>query len=633
MFMTQEENTESSNKRSGVSRRGFITYTVGGVLAGAVVGAAAGSLGFPKTVTQVQTQTQTSTLTSVSTVTASAVPASWDLTADVVIIGAGAAGLAAAIMARSTGASVLVVEMNYDAGGKMIMSGGNTIFGGGTSTQKKYNINDTPDLFFADLTSAANTFATSAGTHYIDRSLYRVFADNSAATHDWLIANGVQFNTTGVPNTPPNGGSSWPSGTARSETPYWNGSLPPYVASAAAPGGANGTGFARALEATARSNGVQFLLNYRLTGVVRPQPYTGRVVGVTAAYTGGRLLPGSTTPLQPYCTTSGSVVPNKGNVALTQAAVNIKANKAVVLATGGMSSNPQRRVEMDPRLTDFISALGDPYCFQTGDAEYAARRVGASMWATGNETAENDTELNKPSGIGCQYGNGTKLNTNSPIFPLVRAMGLTVSSFADVIHVNMAGLRFVDESAATYPWCDAALAINPASAAPNWSSGPVWAVFDSNAVAREKWTVGPPNTDPLFFYQANDLATLAQQISTNQFQTTPMNAAALQATVTKYNSFVDAGKDADFAKPSTLLKYKIDTPPFYAGFSPPFTRDWYTGLHINGKAQVLDLDGNAIPSLYAAGETAGGFTSHGLTKCFIFGRLAGQYAAAESAQT
>jgi NADPH-dependent 2,4-dienoyl-CoA reductase/sulfur reductase-like enzyme len=43
---------------------------------------------------------------------ASAVPASWDLEADVVVIGAGACGLPAAIRAADTGASVLVVEAN-----------------------------------------------------------------------------------------------------------------------------------------------------------------------------------------------------------------------------------------------------------------------------------------------------------------------------------------------------------------------------------------------------------------------------------------------------------------------------------------------------------------------------------------
>ena len=55
------------------------------------------------------------------------VPASWDLEADVVVIGAGATGLPAAIKAADAGASVLVVEANYDIGGHAILSGGNNI--------------------------------------------------------------------------------------------------------------------------------------------------------------------------------------------------------------------------------------------------------------------------------------------------------------------------------------------------------------------------------------------------------------------------------------------------------------------------------------------------------------------------
>ena len=60
-------------------------------------------------------------------------PASWDLEADVVVIGAGATGLPAAIAAIDAGASVLIVEANYDIGGHAILSGGNIPLGGGTS--------------------------------------------------------------------------------------------------------------------------------------------------------------------------------------------------------------------------------------------------------------------------------------------------------------------------------------------------------------------------------------------------------------------------------------------------------------------------------------------------------------------
>jgi len=63
-------------------------------------------------------------------------PTSWDLEADVVIIGAGATGLPAAIKAADEGASVIVVEANYDVGGHAIVSGGNVPLGGGTGGER-----------------------------------------------------------------------------------------------------------------------------------------------------------------------------------------------------------------------------------------------------------------------------------------------------------------------------------------------------------------------------------------------------------------------------------------------------------------------------------------------------------------
>src|SRR5207249_5691788 len=48
----------------------------------------------------------------------------WNYEADVVIIGAGCMGLPAAIRARDLGASVIVIDQNFDPGGKMLHSGG-----------------------------------------------------------------------------------------------------------------------------------------------------------------------------------------------------------------------------------------------------------------------------------------------------------------------------------------------------------------------------------------------------------------------------------------------------------------------------------------------------------------------------
>ena len=60
----------------------------------------------------------------------------WDQTADVVIIGAGVAGLPAAIAAPDVGASVIVVDENYDIGGRGIVSGGRVQLGGGHALQQ-----------------------------------------------------------------------------------------------------------------------------------------------------------------------------------------------------------------------------------------------------------------------------------------------------------------------------------------------------------------------------------------------------------------------------------------------------------------------------------------------------------------
>src|SRR5262249_543156 len=55
----------------------------------------------------------------------------WNYEADVVVLGAGCVGLHAAVRARDLGASVLVIDQNFDVGGKLVHSGGWTSLGGG----------------------------------------------------------------------------------------------------------------------------------------------------------------------------------------------------------------------------------------------------------------------------------------------------------------------------------------------------------------------------------------------------------------------------------------------------------------------------------------------------------------------
>jgi succinate dehydrogenase/fumarate reductase flavoprotein subunit len=107
-------------------------------------------------------------------------------------------------------------------------------------------------------------------------------------------------------------------------------------------------------------------------------------------------------------------------------------------------------------------------------------------------------------------------------------------------------------------------------------------------------------------------------------QRVPMPPAALEATVVRYNAFVDAGVDADFGKPKPL--YKIRRPPFYAAWATPVVHDSRAGLRIDRECRVIDMNGEVIPGLYCGGESAGGFSQHGLARALCQGWIAGHAA-------
>ena len=57
--------------------------------------------------------------------------------------------------------------------------------------------------------------------------------------------------------------------------------------------------------------------------------------------------------------------------------------------------------------------------------------------------------------------------------------------------------------------------------------------------------------------------------------------------------------------------------------------DSYGGLRVNGRQQVVDMQGQVIPGLYAGGEAVGGFNKHGLGKGHVHGYIAGTHAVEE----
>jgi urocanate reductase len=554
--MTKKQMDRDPGSPESVSRRAFLSKGAAGVSAVALTGVAAQE--------------------------AKAQAIRWDHTADVVIIGAGVAGLPAAITARDLGASVIIVDENIDIGGRGMLSGGRVHLGGGHALQQKFNIKDTPDQVFKDWVRH------DAGvSRYSDRDLVRVFADEQVPTWDFLIENGVEFIERPI-------GPEAASTVQRTfVTVEWK--VPGEIY---APGGnRNGSGLVRRLEASARKKGTQILLRHEMKSLIRENANSGKVVGITVAAEGRTL--------------------------------NIRALKGVIIATGGHTGNVEFRRMFDPRLTEEYQQACMPYVHQGADGELAAMDIGASLWATACQTNESGAAITKTRHIGCRWGYSSLVyQPESKMFPLAKATGLTVSDWQDMIFVDENGKRFWNEVDGSYRFFAAAMGYHGDETKLN-GGGPIWAIFDADGAAREKWDPKPPHVDPDgFFYSADTIAELAGKIK-NPHQKKTISGDTLQDTVSRYNSFVAAGADADFKKPTPL--HKIEKPPFYAAWATPILHDTLTGLRTNTNAQVVDTRGQVIDGLYCAGESQGGFAQHGLARCMVFGRVAGRHAAKRTA--
>ena len=503
----------------------------------------------------------------------------WDHEADFVSIGAGVSGLAAAVSGLEHGASVILVDENFDIGGHGMVSGGVVHLGGGTSVQRKHGIEDSAEKLYQDWIRPDHPLA-----RYNDRDIVRAFADENAPTFEWLIENGVEFHEDQMVG--PQMASTVP---RQVRTRQWPNKDELYTARPSR----RGSGLVRALEKKARENGAEILLEHRMTRIIRENPTSGRILGIEVEHEGSTL--------------------------------NIRGRKGVLIATGGHCNNVEFRRMFDPRLTEEYAVAGDPYSRKSADGEIAAMALGASLWGTSAQTNEAERVLQKARHIGAKYGyNSLHWRADSPIFDKIRGEGLTDVDWNNAILVTMEGRRFYDETVNSYDFLAAAMAWHGDPGKRN-GGGPIWAIFDHDAVERQGWDPTPPYVDPDgYFYSADTIGELAKRIE-NEFQVKPMESSVLEATVARYNTFADAGVDDDFGKPAPFPK--IATPPFYAAWSTPLVHDSYTGLRTNASAQVMDLQGQVIEGLYCAGESQGGFNQHGLGRSVVFGRIAGRHAA------
>src|SRR6478735_8234306 len=195
----------------------------------------------------------------------------WDESADIVVVGYGAAGVCAALEARDRGADVLAID-RFNGGGATQVSGGIIYAGGGTWVQRDAGIRDTADGMYAYLQAEIGDA--------VQPETLRRFVDSSPAMIDWLSGHGVPFEASVCPyktSYPNNKYYLYFSGSENSGR--FRAITPPVQRGHRAKGpGASGKKIYQPLAASAKRRGVRTKFLTRAVSLLTDP--TGRVVGV-----------------------------------------------------------------------------------------------------------------------------------------------------------------------------------------------------------------------------------------------------------------------------------------------------------------------------------------------------------------
>ncbi|QNQ80116.1 flavocytochrome c [Lactobacillus sp. PV034] len=270
--------------------------------------------------------------------------------------------------------------------------------------------------------------------------------------------------------------------------------------------------------------------------------------------------------------------------------------KAVILTAGGFGANTKMVQKYNTywqKIADDIATTNSPAI--TGDGIKLGQEADADLFGMGfiqlmpvsdPETGELFTGLQTPP--------------------------------ANFIMVNQEGKRFVNEFAERDTLAKAAIA-----------NGGLFYLIADDKIKETAYNTTQESIDAQVeagtLYRADTLEDLAKQIG--------MDPATLVKTIQDYNSYVDQGEDPEFHK--NVLGLKCEVAPFYATPRKPAIHHTMGGVVIDEQAHVLNQEGKIIKGLYSAGENAGGLHAgnrlggNSLSDIFTFGRIAAETAAHE----
>jgi len=538
------------------------------------------------------------------------VPPDWDVEADVVVVGFGAAGACAALEAVTAGGSVLILD-RFGGGGATALSGGVVYAGGGTSQQYAAGVTDSPEAMFGYLRTEVGD-AVPAAT-------LREFCDGSVAMLAWLEGHGVPFDGSLCPDKtsyPTNRHYLYYSGSELSAAAA-TASGTANVASAPAPpaprghrtrgrGTSGGLLYAR-LAAAVRGAGVRVFTQTAAERLVTGPG--GRIAGVQCRSLRG--APGwvrlTHRVLHQWSVKPYLYLPKAGRLLHRPVAwlegryarpLRVGAARGVVLAAGGFGANRPMMRSHAP------TARGGLPLATPGDDGSGIR-------------------------LGAEAGAATACLDRVSVW---RFLSPPPALLGGVL-VDRAGRRVCDESRYGAALGDAIIG----------HGGRAWLLVDRATRAEARRQV---RGSTLWFqrlqawYLLGTGAVHAPAVAAVAAKA-GVDPDGLAATLAAYNAAARDPAQPDPAGKPAAVRQPQDQPPYYLIDCSVRPRLFYPApvLTLGGlvvapeSGQVLRPDGSPIDGLYAAGRTAAGLCSRSyvsglsLADCVFSGRRAGRHAA------
>ena len=490
-------------------------------------------------------------------------------TVDVVVVGAGGAGMTAAITATDAGKKVIVVESQPIAGGNSVRSTGGmnaaktpyqdkNEFAEAAGVEKtlataaeKFADNETITALAATVKSQWDAYQANpqgyfdsvelmeldtmiGGKGKNNPELVKALAENSADAIEWLASIGAEVKNVGA-----FGGAS----VKRIHRPV----------NADGKVTAVGAYIVPILEKNLQDRNVQFLFDTTANEIIMKD---GKAVGIKGTGKDGHK-------------------------------VTINA-KSVVIATGGFGANAEMVEKYKPELKGFA----------TTNAE-GAQGQGIDMATAAGAATVDMNQIQIHPTVHIEEDGNAHLITEG-----LRGDG--------AILVNAEGKRFYDE-VSTRDKVSAAIIEQTDKSA--------WLIVDQAMVDKSAVIAGYIKSG--YTVTGATYEELAKAMGVDE--------ATFTSTMNTWNQAVEAKSDAEFGR--TSFANPLTTAPYYAIKITPAVHHTMGGIVINPKAEVLNEKGEAISGLYAAGEVTGGvhganrLGGNAVADFVVFGRISGQSAA------